>query len=196
MNLTLTHEIQPRQHINFRELFKTKSKPNLIPMMHNLTNVISRKVNFASKEHTYGRVLKFDRQFEKYLDEVEEITHRKLMPIQRKELKYHIDNFEYRKLSSDESHEHRREFNSKKKEIIADWEVMTGEKWPTYDKPVYSKSGKIVRQVGSRYDMHHILENSWGGDNEAWNMTPATSPQQHQQQIHRHGGLADKIFNN
>ena len=145
--------------------------------------------------HKHKKVLEFDRNFELYLEDIEKITHKKIMPIQRQELKYHIDNFEYTRLSSEEAHEHRREFNRHKKEIIAEWELMTGRKWDTYDEPVYSKSGKVVRQVGDRFDLHHILECSWGGDNVWWNSHPARHPDEHNQQIHRKNGFADKIFN-
>lgn len=167
---------------------------------HETLNVTHRNLNFDTylakhKKVDRDRVLVFDHTFEKYLKEVEDITHRPLHPIQRKEIKYHLDHYEYRRLSSEESHAHRADFNHKKKDIIADWENMTGDKWPTYDKPVYGNSGKVIRQVGANYDMHHLCENSWGGDNVWWNMHPASFPDSHQNGIHRKGGLADKIFN-
>lgn len=168
---------------------------------HDANAKITRTFDFntylgRNKKIDYDRVLVFDHTFERYLKEIEDITHRPLHPIQRKEIKYHLDHYEYRRLSSEESHAHRADFNHKKKDIIADWEKMTGESWPTYDKPVYSSSGKVVRQVGANYDVHHLCENSWGGDNVWWNMHPAKFPSEHQNNIHRKGGLADQIFNN
>lgn len=153
----------------------------------------SRKIDYSKKRHV-GRELVFDRTFEKYLKEVEDITHRPLHPYQRQQLKYHLDTYSYTRLSPDASHQHRQEFNSRKAEIIADWENMTGNKWPTYDKPVYNDNGKMIRRPGNKWDMHHCIENSWGGDNEAWNMHPARHPDQHQDGIHAKGSYAEQIF--
>ena len=196
MNLTLSqnninHQVNP---INMRGIFNHK------PLQHNahhsMINMnMSRKANYNTNTNNHDRVLKFDMTFEKYLTEIETITDRRLHPSQRVKLKEAIENHDYKRLSSEQSRQHRSDFNSNRKYIISDWEEMTGNKWPTYDKPVYSNSGKMIRRVGDKFDAHHILENSWGGNNVAWNMIPARHPDQHQQQIHRPNGLADRIFN-
>ena len=46
----------------------------------------------------------------------------------------------------------------------------------------------------SLYDAHHIIESSYGGPNQWWNMHPARFPDQHQQGIHRAGGPSNQIF--
>ena len=71
---------------------------------------------------------------------------------------------------------------------------MTGNKWSVYDKPVYNSSGKMIRQVGSNYDAHEIILNSWGSPHEWWNIHPAKHPDEHQEKIHRKGGFSDRIF--
>jgi hypothetical protein len=196
----MSKSIGINRFMGYKNAIKDAFNRNINHKPLNFTEPIrtSRTFNFnlySRKKIDYDRVLEFDHTFEKYLKEVEDITHRPLHPIQRKQIKYHLDHYEYRRLTSEESHEHRREFNHKKKEIIADWEKMTGDKWPTYDEPVYNSSGKMIRPRGARLDMHHILECSWGGDNEWWNMTPARHPEEHNQGIHRKNGMADKIFN-
>lgn len=221
MSLALEHKTE-RPKIDMKEVFKrkddikhehhynTRSKARKREFDYGYDkneNVNENKIVKCEKKHKHNhsngnkhefdhnKVLKFDRQFELYLDDIENITGRRLLDLQRKEIQKAIENNEYRRLSTSESQEHRKEFNKHKKEIIAEWEVMNGEKWTTYDKPVYGRDGKVLRQAGSNYDAHHILECSWGGDNKAWNMIPAAYPTAHQNGIHRRGGFADRIFN-
>lgn len=142
-----------------------------------------------------NRVLKFDGLFRDYLDDVEKCTGRKISQIQRNLIKQAVEKNNYMKLNTKQSHAHRSQYNSRKSEIIADWESQYHEKWPTYDEPVFSRSGKVVRNIGSKWDCHHIVECSWGGDNKWYNMIPARFPEAHQNGIHRKGGYADSIFN-
>lgn len=116
-------------------------------------------------------------------------------PKQRQLIREALEKNDYYKASPNKAHEHRREYVRKRKELIREWEKNTGQKWPTYTEPVYSKHGDVVRIVGATYDAHHILENSWLGDNEWWNMYPAKFPDEHQKGIHRKDGYADQIFN-
>lgn len=215
LTLALEHKTE-RPKINMKEVFKrkenviheyrhhynTKSKTRKREFDYNENikvneNIIEKydKKHHNSNKLAHDKVLKFDRTFQLYLDDIENITGRRLLALQRKKIQEAIENYEYRRLSSSESQEHRKEFNKHKKEIIAEWEQMYGEKWTTYDEPIYGKDGKVLRQAGNNWDMHHIIENSWGGNNEAWNMIPARHPDMHQQMIHRRGGYADKIFN-
>lgn len=46
------------------------------------------------------------------------------------------------------------------------WEEETGQKWPTYTEPYFTKNGKEYKKVGDPYDAHHIIENQYGGNNE------------------------------
>jgi len=191
MNLALTLNKTSLKPIDMKKLFKPISKT----IHHAIDNIRSHNSDYNTLTHKHNKVLKFDKIFKLYLDDIEKITNRPLNPIQHEKLKYHIDNFEYRKLSPKESKLHRKEFNDKRKQIIIDWEQMTGEKWPTYDKPVYSESGKMIRQAGSRYDAHEIIQSSWGSPHHGWNVHPCKHPSEHQNGVHRKGGYADRIFN-
>ena len=93
-----------------------------------------------------------------------------------------------------ESKAHRAQFNKVKNELITQWEKQTGQSWPRYAEDLYSKNGTLVRRAGQPYDAHHIIESSYGGPNEWWNMHPARFPDQHQQGIHRAGGPGSQVF--
>lgn len=156
-------------------------------------NIQKNKHNALSKD--LKKTLKFDGRFKDYLIDVEKATGRKISPKQLRLLKESIDKNGYKKLPPKQSHAHRSKFNSRKSEIILDWEKEYGEKWPTYKEPVFSRKGKVIRLTGDRYDCHHIVECSWGGDNQWYNQIPAKHPDEHQQYIHRKDGPADRIFN-
>jgi toxin YxiD len=139
--------------------------------------------------------LRFDKNFELYIQDIERATNRKIPDKQIEKLKEVMQNKDYMLLSVEERRKHRAQFNGKKRKIIARWEEETHQEWAKYTEPVYSKKGKVIRNIGQNYDVHHIIENSWGGDNEWYNMHPAKHPSEHQQDIHRRGGPADRIFN-
>jgi predicted ribonuclease toxin of YeeF-YezG toxin-antitoxin module len=106
-----------------------------------------------------------------------------------------IRNNSYKKISSStDKKAHRDLFNNNKASLRNEWESNTGEKWPTYDSHLYSKSGSILRKPGDKYDAHEIIKNSWGGPVEWWNLHPARFPDQHQGGIHRKGSPDKKIF--
>ncbi|WP_314831109.1 hypothetical protein [uncultured Streptococcus sp.] len=52
---------------------------------------------------------------------------------------------------------HRAEFNRLKNSLIDEWELKTGQTWPTYLEDVIGKNGNVVRKAGSEYDAHHII---------------------------------------
>ena len=94
-----------------------------------------------------------------------------------------------------ETAKHRNEFNKIKSNLIEEWERNTGQKWPTYTEDVISpNTGKVVRKAGDKYDAHHVIENSFGGENEWWNIHPAKFPNEHQSGIHGAGSPANKLF--
>jgi toxin YxiD len=160
-------------------------------MNSNLTLPLKDSRKTLETSHT----LKFDTTFMIYLKDIERATNRIIPNKQIEILKYKIEHNDYQRLNTKQSHAHRSKFNSRKADIIADWERENHEKWPTYKEPVYSRKGKVIRLTGARYDAHHIIENSWGGDNEWYNMIPARHPDEHQKDIHRNGGPADRIYN-
>jgi hypothetical protein len=84
--------------------------------------------------------------------------------------------FDMKEVSSQECQEKREEFSSMKDKLISQWEEKHGCSWPRYTEDVYytTKSGDtiILQKVGDRYDVHHILPLSLGGENKLENITP------------------------
>ena len=78
---------------------------------------------------------------------------------------------EYNKLSPEETAEKRMEFSANKEKIITEWGEKNGKEWPCYKEDVYVND-KLIRKAGERYDAHHIHPLSFGGRNEASNITP------------------------
>lgn len=138
--------------------------------------------------------IKFNGLFREYIDDIERITGTPMLDKQRKLIEQAVKNNKYMKLSPEQSKAHRKEYNKNKKDIIAEWERQTGQKWKRYTEPVYSKNGKLVRDVGALYDCHHIIHSSYGGNNEWWNMVELSFPDQHQNGVHRKGSPDSKIF--
>ncbi len=143
----------------------------------------------------HSKPLQYNKLFVKYLGDVEQITGIPISTRQKELIKKAITEGKFVRLSKEERITHRKVYNKKRSEMIENWEKETGRKWNTYDKPVYSSKGKIVRNVGDRYDCHEIIQNSWNSPLEWWNAIPARYPEQHQNGVHRKGGYADKIFN-
>ena len=133
--------------------------------------------------------------FSEYLQDVEDKTGMKIPSNQRAELENAMENETYRKLSPAETREHRNTYDNLRDTLIAEWEKMTGRTWPTYKENVYSKSGELLKSLRQRYDAHHIIEVSFGGDNIWWNLHPARFPDVHQKGIHGKGSIANKLFN-
>ena len=130
-----------------------------------------------------------------YVRDIESRTRIKLPKNQVEELKNALRNKEYSKLTPKETAKHRNEFNKIKSNLIEEWERNTGQKWPTYTEDVISpNTGKVVRKAGDKYDAHHVIENSFGGENEWWNIHPAKFPNEHQSGIHGAGSPANKLF--
>jgi predicted ribonuclease toxin of YeeF-YezG toxin-antitoxin module len=151
------------------------------PIKNNLTLDTPKRLNFGLA-------------FNKYLNELEDISNRKLHPIQRKWLKESIENRNYTRLNNEQRKQHRRRYNDVKKQIIQDWELNTGQKFPTYKSHVYNRHGEVIRMKGQRYDLHHIIACSWGGDNRWENLHPLKFPNEHQNGVHRKNGMFERIF--
>lgn len=131
----------------------------------------------------------------KYSRDVKGRTGRELPKNQIEKLKEALRNREYRKLSPIETRKHRRAFNKVKDKLIEEWEIKTSQKWPTYAEDVISeKTGEPARRKGDKYDAHHIIENSFQGEHEWWNIHPAKFPNEHQSGIHGTGSPANELF--
>ena len=129
-----------------------------------------------------------------YVKDIKLNTNRDIPKNQIESLKNALRNKKYKKLTPIEVSKHRAEFNRIKNSLIDEWELKTGQNWPIYSEDVIGKNGNIVRKAGSKYDAHHIIENSYGGNNEWWNIHPARFPNEHQAGIHRAGSPARELF--
>jgi predicted ribonuclease toxin of YeeF-YezG toxin-antitoxin module len=144
-----------------------------------------------SRPYTINETLK--QNFDEYMNDIKKCTGRSVSEKQQELLKDYIDHNPISRLSKSDCAEHRRDFSEKRADIRREWAFNNREEWPKYEKDVVI-NGKIERNKGFSYDAHHIIENSYAGPNEWWNMTPATFPEQHQQGIHRPNGVASRIF--
>lgn len=130
----------------------------------------------------------------KYIDDIRTQTSLAVKPKQQQLIDAHLAKVEHTRLPTADSKAHHASFNKVKNELITQWEKQTGQSWPRYAEDLYSKNGTLVRRAGQPYDAHHIIESSYGGPNEWWNMHPARFPDQHQQGIHRAGGPGSQVF--
>ncbi|MGH1043889.1 MULTISPECIES: T7SS effector LXG polymorphic toxin [Bacillus] len=133
-------------------------------------------------------------KFQEYLGQVEEITNRKIPENQKELLQEALEDNAYSKLSKEETAQRRAEFDKLRTNLIKDWELKTGQKWPTYEEVVYSKKGLPLRKKTANYDAHHIIESTYNGAHEWWNLHPAKYPDEHQGGIHGKGKIAKEIF--
>lgn len=134
-------------------------------------------------------------QARRYLVDLEAQTGFKVTADQRANLADALRQQEFTKLSPELSDINRKEFGKVKDGLIKQWETNTGQVWPRYEENIYAKNGNTIsRKAGGPYDAHHIIESSFGGPNEWWNIHPARFPDQHQGGIHRAGGVAREIF--
>lgn len=133
-------------------------------------------------------------KFPEYLDEIERITKRDIPPNQKEILEKELKENDYVKLSKEGKEMAKKEFASNKEMLIKEWEKQTGDTWPRYTEDVVNKAEAVIRQKGTRYDAHHIIELSTSGPNEWWNIHPARFPSEHQNGIHAAENLARNIF--
>lgn len=133
-----------------------------------------------------------------YVRDIEVQTGRKLHSRQVELLKDNLRSQRYSKLSKADTARHRRQFDSVKDDLIAEWERQTGQSWPRYTENLPKKNGKpgFSRLKGDPYDAHHVIENELGGPAEWWNIHPARFPGQHQGGIHRSGSPLRQLLEN
>ena len=132
--------------------------------------------------------------FPEYVDEIEKVTNREIVPQQKELLEKALKENDYEKLSKEATKAAREEFRKLKSSLIEEWEIMTDLKWPKYTDDVINEAGDVIKTAGQPYDAHHIIEVSTGGPNEWWNLHPARFPGEHQNGIHAAGSWARKIF--
>ena len=129
-----------------------------------------------------------------YFHEVEKITNTEIPPNQMEKLQEALRKQDFAKLDSDAVRKLRRDFNKIKGNLIAEWEENLGKKWPVYTEDVLNDAGVVVRKAGQPFDAHHLIELSFGGPNDWWNLHPAAFPAEHPNAIHAATSLANTIF--
>ncbi len=101
----------------------------------------------------------------------------------------------YVKLSKEDTALHRKDFNNKRSKLKIEWEVQTGQKWPTHE----ALNNKTEKLEIKDYEAHHIIENKYGGPNKWWNLQPLrggkSNVNQHQSGIHK-SKSSKKLFPN
>jgi hypothetical protein len=137
------------------------------------------------------KVLRLAHQYKK---EVETLTGLAVHPKQVAEIKKALRAKKYAKLTEQETAKSRKAFNNVKNSLIERWEKETGQNWPRYDQDVLSKKGKPYIKKGDKYDAHHLIENTYGGEHEWWNIHPARNPDIHQAGIHGKDGISRLLF--
>jgi LysM repeat protein len=133
--------------------------------------------------------------FRRYVLEIENQAGIKMGREQRRLLVEHLQKTSHSRLSRVDSLRNREAFDRIKDKLIAEWERKTGQSWPRYQVTVPTKRGDgIYRRSGQLYDPHHVIEASYGGPPEWWNIFPLRSPGSHQGGIHGSGSVAYEIF--
>ncbi|MBC1291487.1 T7SS effector LXG polymorphic toxin [Listeria booriae] len=158
------------------------------------------KVESELKIKEYGEPIVIKRSINSglirsYVRDVEQQTSRKIAKIQVDALKDALRAKEYTKLTPSETMKHRAKFDATKNKLIVEWEAKLSQEWPRYSENVLSeRTGKIIRRQGEMYDAHHLIENTFGGEHEWWNIHPARFPNEHQAGIHGAGSPARDLF--
>ena len=156
-----------------------KSLKNTTDNIHNGV----KKVGNEIKEKSIELVGKYDWNLvRKYFKHIQEVTGKEIHQKQIDKLKDALRKKEYKKLPPDEYSKHTKNYTTtKREELIKKWEEETGQKWPVDEK-------------GRRYQLHHIIEQQYGGEHEWWNIHPAKFPDQHQGGIHGANSPSREIF--
>ena len=160
----------------------------------NITQSVSTRVSYNSVNIKDGKSFE-NESFNEYLNDVQSQTGRDLTDVQAHELEQHLNSDKkYQYVGKTKTAANRRVFDRKKADLIEEWEQKTGETWPTYSEAYIAKSGNEYKSVGDPFDAHHLIENSYDGDAEWWNIFPASFPNEHQAGIHRKDGPASVLF--
>ena len=136
-------------------------------------------LRFLTDEQKKAEITKFV----SYLKDVEMKTGRKIPLEQKQHLIEAFKQQPFMKRTPNETKLISREFDSKRRKMIAEWEMKTGSKWPK-EKSIYDGLSK-----DKNYDLHHIIPKQHGGPNTWWNSHPALNPDEHQKGIHSANGI-------
>lgn len=179
-------EMQKQRSDTFKNLWNQKSS--------NEKEITTKKDNYPElPEAGRDATLLLRVNLDGYLKEIETITGKKIGVEQRKLLNQYIATGNFVKMNDKQKAKHRTEFNKRRVDLRQEWETMTGQEWPKYKENIYL-NGKIARRAGGCFDAHHIVENSYGGKHEWWNLHPAAYPNEHQDGLHDNNSIGTKIF--
>ena len=187
------------KNTNENQQYHLSPKRNRNMDFQKCSNLLSSNKSISSKEFNHechvGReiTLILRENLDVYLKDIEDITSCKIGDEQRQELKKYISENRFFMKSIIENKISRRKFGEKKAILLSTWSQKNNKNWPKYKQDIIDNS-KIHRRKGWNYDAHHIIELSFGGPAEWWNIHPAESPKEHQYGIHRGSGPASKIF--
>ena len=165
---------------------KSNNQIQISPAIVQTTPIQDTKAN--------NNTIQLSTQIQEYLQDVETQTHRKITTEQKKLLAEYLSNNKIEKLDKNTTAQRRKEFDKARKKLILQWEQHIGNKWPKYENDVLNDKGNVIRTSGSNYDAHHIVELSYGGVAEWWNLTPAKFPDEHQEGIHRKNSPGNRLF--
>ena len=146
--------------------------------------MIPKSYAYVEREQEVLRDLAAQRkQWNKYLDDVENQTGRKI-PIEQREMAIYEgihNSVAHPRLSGQDYKDHIRAFNRKKLELISQWQIETGQTWPKMPS-------------GQNYDAHELIPKVYKSPLEWWNIHPALNPDEHQRGIHRSGAPLYNIY--
>jgi hypothetical protein len=77
-------------------------------------------------------------------------------------------------------------FDDNKNNLIEKWEKYSEMGWPVYNVATNN------RNIGDKYDAHHIIPQSHNGPNKWWNLFPLTNAEHHQ--VHSNGTNCSLLF--
>jgi predicted ribonuclease toxin of YeeF-YezG toxin-antitoxin module len=140
---------------------------------------------------TAERVRENPMLMKQYVQHMEKITELKLHPVQTEKLKEVLRSTKFEKLTTEASDAHRAIFDKVKSKLRKEWEMNTGQKWPTYE--IIVEQDGVKKIIKKYYDAHHIIQSSHKGPNEWWNIHPAHGLDHHPK-IHAKGAPARQIF--
>jgi hypothetical protein len=136
-------------------------------------------------------------RFEEYLQQVEDFTGVKMTESQVQRLKSAWEQHDKQLLSPGDYAKHVKQWEKPgfKDTVIDEWERQTGQQWPVYTEDVVSSnSGRTLRITGQRLDAHHLIEKTYNGPHEWWNIHPARYPEIHQGLIHGKDGIVHELM--
>ena len=155
---------------------------------------VIHKIAVENSGHMLTIQAKLPPELRPYIREVEAKSGLSVHPKQRELLAQDLRANAYRKLDPTSYVAHQNQFNKTTKDnLIAEWEHHTGRIWPRYPQPVYKKDGGILKDVGERFDAHHVNPQQLGGKHEWWNMHPVPCPE-HQRFVHGVDSQLKKII--